>query len=213
LRTAFLSSLIVAACGLVLFSASASAQVAPTAALGDSAYVLGTGGSGVKVRSGPGSTYEILGSAPEGALVRVMTGPVSDGTFNWYQVQARDGAGPRGWSASTYLVAASRVVVRPDGSFGSRQLMARVLAYISGSGIGTTTATGTKVRWGTVAVDPKLIQFGSLMLIDGLEGVFAAEDTGGAIVGATIDVWFPDLSSALNWGSRQKNVTVLREGY
>jgi 3D (Asp-Asp-Asp) domain-containing protein len=138
---------------------------------------------------------------------------VSDGTVSWYQVQARDGAGPRGWSASTYLVASNRVVVRPDGGFGSRQLLARILAYISSNGVGGTTATGTKVRWGTVAVDPKLIPLGSLMLIDGLEGIFAAEDTGSAIVGATIDVWFPDLTSALNWGSRQKSVTVLREGF
>ncbi len=69
------------------------------------------------------------------------------------------------------------------------------------------------MHWGTVAVDPRYIPLGSLMLIDGLDGVFTAEDTGGGVRGPMVDVWFPDLASALAWNTRYRTVSILREGY
>ena len=52
------------------------------------------------------------------------------------------------------------------------------------------TATGLPVGWGVVAVDPAVIPLGTRMTIPGYgEGV--AADTGSAVRGATIDLWFP----------------------
>jgi 3D (Asp-Asp-Asp) domain-containing protein len=51
------------------------------------------------------------------------------------------------------------------------------------------------------------------MTIDGLEGTFIGEDTGGRVKGAVIDVWFPDQASATRWGTQYRTVTILREGY
>lgn len=71
------------------------------------------------------------------------------------------------------------------------------------------TATGTKVTYGrTIAVDPKLIPYGSRIFIPALQhwpnrGWFIAEDTGGAIKGYRLDIFIPDRNEALKFG-RQK---------
>ena len=69
------------------------------------------------------------------------------------------------------------------------------------------TASGRSVGWGTVAVDPSLIPMGSRIAIPGY-GMGVAADTGGAIVGARIDIWFPSVAQAREWGSRTVTVTV-----
>lgn len=69
------------------------------------------------------------------------------------------------------------------------------------------TATGMPVGWGVVAVDPSVIPLGTRMSIPGYgEGV--AADTGGALHGATIDLWFPTLAQARAWGRRTVTVTL-----
>jgi cystine transport system substrate-binding protein len=68
------------------------------------------------------------------------------------------------------------------------------------------TATGLPVGWGVVAVDPSVIPLGTRMTIPGYgEGV--AADTGSAVRGATIDLWFPTHAQARAWGRR--TVTVI----
>ena len=58
------------------------------------------------------------------------------------------------------------------------------------------TATGTRAAYGTVAVDPRVIPLGSKLYIETTDGSFiygyaTAEDTGGAIKGNKIDLFFP----------------------
>ena len=93
-------------------------------------------------------------------------------------------------------------VVADPGSGG------RVLTVgATGYALSGTTATGMPVGWGVVAVDPSVIPLGTRMSIPGYgEGV--AADTGSAIQGATIDVWFPSASQALAWGRRTVTVTL-----
>jgi 3D (Asp-Asp-Asp) domain-containing protein len=69
------------------------------------------------------------------------------------------------------------------------------------------TATGMPVGWGVVAVDPAVIPLGTRMSIPGYgEGV--AADTGGAVQGAAIDLWFPTQAQALAWGRRAVTITL-----
>jgi peptidoglycan DL-endopeptidase CwlO len=69
------------------------------------------------------------------------------------------------------------------------------------------TSTGVPVGYGIVAVDPSVIALGTKMTIPGYgEGV--AADTGGAVAGAHIDLWFPTEAEALAWGSRTVTVTL-----
>lgn len=70
-----------------------------------------------------------------------------------------------------------------------------------------TTATGVPVGWGVVAVDPAVIPLGTRLTIPGYgEGV--AADTGGAVRGAVIDLWFGSVAQARAWGRRTVTVTL-----
>ena len=81
-------------------------------------------------------------------------------------------------------------------------------------GCGTKTSTGTTVRWGTVAVDPRYIPSGTKMFIvsnDGyiMYGEAVAEDCGGAIKRDKIDLYMPSRSQCLNFGRRTCTVYFL----
>jgi 3D (Asp-Asp-Asp) domain-containing protein len=70
-----------------------------------------------------------------------------------------------------------------------------------------TTATGIPVGWGVVAVDPSFIPLGTRMFVPGYgEGV--AADTGSAVRGAMIDLWFPTCTQAMAWGRRTITITL-----
>jgi len=74
------------------------------------------------------------------------------------------------------------------------------------------TASGRKARWGTVAVDRRLIKLGSRLRIEGFpKTVFRADDVGGAIKGKRIDLWFSSHRKALEFG-RQKLAVELVSG-
>jgi peptidoglycan DL-endopeptidase CwlO len=69
------------------------------------------------------------------------------------------------------------------------------------------TSTGIPVGWGVVAVDPAVIPLGTRMFVPGYgEGV--AADTGSAVVGNVIDLWFPTCAQALQWGRRTVTITI-----
>ena len=89
------------------------------------------------------------------------------------------------------------------GSQGGRTLTVTATGYA----LTGRTATGVSVGYGIVAVDPGVIPLGTRMTIPGYgEGV--AADTGGAIVGARIDLWFPTRAEALAWGTRTVSITL-----
>jgi 3D (Asp-Asp-Asp) domain-containing protein len=69
------------------------------------------------------------------------------------------------------------------------------------------TATGLPVGWGVVAVDPNLIPLGTKLTIPGYgEGV--AADTGSAVRGHDVDLWFPTLAQARAWGRRTVTISL-----
>jgi 3D (Asp-Asp-Asp) domain-containing protein/peptidoglycan hydrolase CwlO-like protein len=77
----------------------------------------------------------------------------------------------------------------------------------TGYSLGGRTASGMPVGWGIVAVDPSVIPLGTRMTIPGYgEGV--AADTGSAVQGAIIDLWFPTTAQALQWGRRTVTITL-----
>lgn len=91
----------------------------------------------------------------------------------------------------------------PAASPGGRTITVSSTGYA----LGGRTATGIPVGWGVVAVDPAVIPLGTRMTIPGY-GAGVAADTGGAVRGATIDLWFPTLAQARAWGRRTVTITL-----
>lgn len=79
-----------------------------------------------------------------------------------------------------------------------------------------TTRTGVRVRDGIAAGDPSVLPLGSVVRVshrDGrLIGVFVIMDTGGAVRGNKIDLWFSSCGEAEDWGIRTVTVEVLDIG-
>jgi len=96
------------------------------------------------------------------------------------------------------------------------------------------TATGTRTRWGIIAVSRDLLSeelpYGSLVrlrdlgnyhngrgagayqtLLDGTD-LFIVEDTMHPRKRNQVDIWFQDYASAVNWGVRRLEVEVVRVG-
>lgn len=76
------------------------------------------------------------------------------------------------------------------------------------------TRSGTRVRPGVVAVDPRVIPLGTRLYVESLDGSrsygFAtAEDTGGAIKGHKIDLYYENVNTALRFGRRNVRVYIL----
>lgn len=73
------------------------------------------------------------------------------------------------------------------------------------------TSTGTKCIQGrTIAVDPKVIPYGSKIYIPYLDKVFTAEDCGGAIKQNKIDIYFDSHQDALKFGKRKLKIYILK---
>lgn len=107
------------------------------------------------------------------------------------------------------------------GGVRKRVVQARVTAYapldnksgICAEGDPTITATGTKVRRGIIAVDPKKIPYGTKVYIPGY-GEAIAEDTGGALRnydGIAIDILVDTYEEAMQWGKRYMEVIIYEE--
>jgi peptidoglycan DL-endopeptidase CwlO len=86
---------------------------------------------------------------------------------------------------------------------GGSPLTVDVVAYCGGVG----TASGLPLGWGTVAVDPNVIPLGTKLYVPGY-GPGVAADTGSAIIGKIIDIWFPTCAQARAWGRKTLTITV-----
>lgn len=81
---------------------------------------------------------------------------------------------------------------------------------------GTATSTGKKAQPGYVAVDPRVIPYGTKMYIVSADGKYnygyaIAADTGGAARSGRIlvDLFFPSERACYNFGRRQVNIYIL----
>lgn len=73
---------------------------------------------------------------------------------------------------------------------------------------GNNTATGVKPREGLIAVDPRVIAMGSKVYVEGY-GYAIAADTGGAIQGNRIDVFFGTLRQCIDWGRKPVRIHII----
>ncbi|MEG2985674.1 MAG: SH3 domain-containing protein [Peptostreptococcaceae bacterium] len=71
------------------------------------------------------------------------------------------------------------------------------------------TATGTTPKWGTIAVDPSVIPYGTKVYIPKFDMVFTAEDCGGAIKGNKIDIFMNSEADCNNFGRQNIEIQIL----
>ena len=88
----------------------------------------------------------------------------------------------------------------------SKKINMKATAY-SGGG---SCANGKRCKVGRVAVDPKVIPLGTWLYVKGY-GFCQACDTGGAIKGKRIDLYFNSEGKCESYGVRSTQVYVLRK--
>ncbi|PKM81469.1 MAG: hypothetical protein CVU89_09470 [Firmicutes bacterium HGW-Firmicutes-14] len=132
-----------------------------------------------------------------------------------YLVQSRDGQIVSKTLTGTKVIKSPQARVIACGSYEtvSRQAAVhggRPVKFVSTAYTftGHHTAVGAKTRRGIIAVDPRVIPMGTRLYIEGY-GYGVAADTGGAIKGRKIDVFFESRREALKWGRRTVNVYIL----
>lgn len=81
--------------------------------------------------------------------------------------------------------------------------------------MGGYTSSGSKTSrdpngYSTIAVDPRVIPMGSKVYIEGY-GYAIASDTGSAIKGNIIDVFFNTEAEVLNWGRRNVKIRIIND--
>lgn len=147
--------------------------------------------SSLNVRSGASTSDSIIGKITKGENVEILSS--SNG---WYEIQYSENTD--GWVSADYISLSSD----KSQSKVIKTLDVKAYAY-TGDGI---TATGTVPKYGTIAVDPNVIPYGTKVYIKELDKVFTAEDCGGSIKGNTIDIFMATEAECTDWGV--KNITI-----
>lgn len=103
--------------------------------------------------------------------------------------------------------------VSRGGAENGREFYVSSTAYTAScNGCSGITSSGINLRANpnvkVIAVDPQVIPLGTKVYVEGY-GYAVAADTGSAIKGYKIDVFFPSNSQAYRWGNRKVKIKIL----
>lgn len=117
-------------------------------------------------------------------------------------------------AVGTKVAAATKVVSRGSAApAGGKEMYVNSTAYTAScNGCSGNTATGINLKANpnvkVIAVDPSVIPLGTKVYVEGY-GYAVAADTGSAIKGNKIDVFFANHSDAYRWGRKSVKIKIL----
>lgn len=181
------------------------------------------------VRKGASTKYSVIETLKKGQKVKVISS--LDG---WYKIKCPDGQ--VGWthgshidssvplykyksenkskkssdSSTTLSKLSSKKISNSKNSvtYGSKSGNKMVVSATAYSG-DSITSTGTTPKFGTIAVDPSVIPYGTKVYIPRFGQTFIAEDCGGGIKGNRIDIFMNSESECNSWGVRSITIEIL----
>lgn len=161
----------------------------------------------LNVRSGPSTKYKVVGSLSKNKSVTVLSS-----SQGWSKVRMPNNK--EGWASSKYIKMdqsnnnssnTNNSSNNASASQGKKKMTVVATAYTGYS----TTSTGQKPVWGTIAVDPRVIPYGTKVYIPQFDQVFVANNCGGAIKGNKIDIFMNTKKECSNWGRRTIDIEIL----
>ena len=161
--------------------------------------------SSLNVRKGPSTKYSRIGSLYKNKNVTIL-----DESNGWYKINLN---GKDGWVSKRYIKvggSSNSQSSNQSSSSSSEGQVVRTMSVVASAYTGySTTSTGQKPVWGTIAVDPKVIPYGTKVYIPQFGRTFIANNTGGAIKGNKIDIFMNTKKECYNWGRRTIEIQIL----
>lgn len=165
----------------------------------------------------PINTKRVVAAGAPGKLLRILETVVTDGREGHLVLKAEQVVRPpvetvvAFGTKRDFRVAVSGVPRLMSASLRppveSKPFEVVATAYHPGEG-GMNAATGARLGYGIIAVDPDVIPLGTRMFVPGY-GYGVAADTGGAIKGNRIDVCLESPAAVDDWGVRPVTVLLL----
>ena len=162
--------------------------------------------SKLNVRKGPSIKYSKKGSLNKSKSVTIL-----DESDGWYKINLN---GNKGWVSKKYVKLSENSISNNTYNLDNTQdkvvrtLNVEATAYTAYNSY-SLTSTGQKPTWGTIAVDPRVIPYGTKIYIPEFGNTFIANDTGGAIKGNKIDIFMNTKKECYNWGRRTIEIQIL----
>lgn len=161
--------------------------------------------SKLNVRKGPSTKYSRIGSFNKNKKITIL-----GQSNNWYKVNLN---GKEGWVSKKYVKVSGNSTsssISQNSNSSSNNNVVRTVNVVATAYTGySTTSTGQKPVWGTIAVDPKVIPYGTKVYIPQFGRTFIANNTGGAIKGNKIDIFMNTKKECYNWGRRTIEIQIL----
>lgn len=162
--------------------------------------------SKLNVRKGPSTEYSKIGSLYKNKSITIL-----EESNGWYKINLN---GKDGWVSKRYIniseESSNNNSSENNNQNSTQSQVVRTMNVVASAYTGySTTSTGQKPVWGTIAVDPKVIPYGTKVYIPQFGRTFIANNTGGAIKGNKIDIFMNTKKECLNWGRRTIEIQIL----
>lgn len=170
-----------------------------TSSYADSTGIVNIGS--LNIRTGPSIKYNIIDSISKNKPITIL-----DSNNGWYKINWSNNK--EGWVNGKYITLDKDMVKLENDNIENNTNTVKVVATAY-TGYGTTS-TGQKPIWGTIAVDPKIIPYGTKVYIPCFNKIFIANNTGGAIKGNKIDIYMNSNKECYNWGRKTIEIQILK---